>query len=97
LSQSGAITYLDEASKGAMPGGQTSIDVTRLSIGPELKRRVDMSSGLSVEPFAFFKSSLDLPMRHGHRRSVKTRSAAASRLPSPTNTISGQWPISPRA
>jgi hypothetical protein len=60
LSQSGAITYLDEASKGAMPGGQASIDVTRLSIGPELKRRVDMSSGLSVEPFAFFKSSLDL-------------------------------------
>jgi hypothetical protein len=34
--------------------------VTRLSIGPQLKRRVDMSSGVSVEPFAFFKSSLDL-------------------------------------
>ena len=60
LSQSGALTYVDETSAGiaGMPG--TSIDVTRFTVGPELKRRIDTGHGASIEPFAFFKSSLDL-------------------------------------
>jgi hypothetical protein len=56
LSQSGAVTYLGEQSDAA----GSSVDVTRLSVGPELKRQFDTKSGASVEPFAFFKSSLDL-------------------------------------
>ncbi|MGV1014657.1 MAG: autotransporter domain-containing protein [Methyloceanibacter sp.] len=61
LSQSGAVTYFDETSHagiGGIPGA--SVDVTRLSVGPELKRQFDIGTGASVEPFAFVKSSLDL-------------------------------------
>lgn len=61
LSQMGAVTYLDETSAsniGSIAG--TSVDVTRFSMGPELKRQFDTRNGASVEPFAFFKSSLDL-------------------------------------
>jgi hypothetical protein len=59
-SQSGGVTYIDET--GTRMAGQTgaSIDVTRLSIGPELRRHIDVGNDNSVEPFAFFKSSLDL-------------------------------------
>jgi hypothetical protein len=46
LSQSGALTYLDET--------------TRLSVGPEIKRHFDVDNSNSIEPFVFFKSSLDL-------------------------------------
>ncbi len=53
---SGAVTYLGEQSDTA--GG--SVDVTRLSVGPEIKRQFDTKSGAAVEPFAFFKSNLDL-------------------------------------
>jgi hypothetical protein len=61
LSQSGAITYFDDARHGGIPGGpETSLEVTRLSVGPELKRHIDTGSGASIEPFAFFKSSLNL-------------------------------------
>lgn len=59
LSQSGAVSYLDETSAG-LPGlTETSVDVTRLSVGPELKRRFEAGEA-SIEPFAFFKSSVDL-------------------------------------
>jgi hypothetical protein len=61
LSQSGAVTYFDETSNSDIGGiAGTSVDVTRLSVGPELKRQFDTGSGASVEPFAFFKSSVDL-------------------------------------
>lgn len=53
---SGAVTYLGEQSDDV----GSSVDVTRLSVGPEVKRQFDMKGGASVEPFAFFKSSLDL-------------------------------------
>jgi hypothetical protein len=61
LSQSGGITYLDETSSHAASGvpGE-SVDIARFSAGPELKRHFDTGNGGSVEPFAFFKSSLDL-------------------------------------
>jgi hypothetical protein len=60
LSQTGAITYLDETSAGMTGLAGTSVDVTRFSIGPELKRHIDVGNDNSLEPFAFFKSSLDL-------------------------------------
>jgi hypothetical protein len=61
LSQSGAITYLDDARHGGIPGAlETAPDITRLSVGPKLKRHIDTGNGASIEPFAFFKSSLNL-------------------------------------
>jgi hypothetical protein len=60
LSQSGAVTYLDETSAGLAGAPGTSVDVTRLSVGPEVKRRFETGGEASIEPFAFFKSSLDL-------------------------------------
>ncbi|MGK2923947.1 MAG: hypothetical protein ACSLE4_14430 [Methyloceanibacter sp.] len=59
LSQSGAISYLDESSSALADLPGTSVDVTRLSVGPELKRRFEAGNA-SIEPFAFFKSSVDL-------------------------------------
>ena len=56
FSQSGAVTYLGEQTDAI----GNSVAVTRLSVGPELKRQFDTKGGASVEPFAFFKSSLDL-------------------------------------
>ena len=60
LSQSGAVTYIDETSGGSagLPGA--TVDLTRFTVGPELKRHFDTGNGASIEPFAFFKSSLDL-------------------------------------
>lgn len=72
LSQSGAITYLDETSYG----GIANVSVTRVSIGPELKRRIDTGNGRSIEPFALFKSSLDL-------------AETAAAWPAAQNTIGG--------
>lgn len=60
LSQSGAVTYLDETSIGLAGASETSVDVTRLSVGPEVKRRFQAGENLSIEPFAFFKSSVDV-------------------------------------
>lgn len=57
LSQTGAVTYLRAASGIRIAGVP---DITRFSIGPELKRRIDSGNGASVEPFVFLKSSLDL-------------------------------------
>ncbi|ODR99569.1 hypothetical protein AUC71_03570 [Methyloceanibacter marginalis] len=59
LSQSGAISYFDETSSALADLPGTSVDVTRLSVGPELKRRFEAGNA-SIEPFAFFKSSVDL-------------------------------------
>ncbi len=60
LSQSGAVTYLDETS-ATIAGVQTpAVDMAQLSIGPQLKRHIDIGNDNSVEPFAFFNSSLDL-------------------------------------
>jgi len=58
LSQTGGITYLDETGN-ELGGAGPSVDIARLSAGPEVKRRFD-KGGMSIEPFAFFKSSVDL-------------------------------------
>lgn len=59
LSQSGGVSYLDETTAKTPELAGTSVDVTRLSVGPELKRRFEAGE-TSIEPFAFFKSSVDL-------------------------------------
>ena len=64
LSQSGAITHFDETSHGIAGLRVSSTDVTRFSVGPELKRHIDTGNGASIEPFAFFRSSLDLAESH---------------------------------
>jgi hypothetical protein len=56
FNQSGAVTYLGEQTDAI----GNSVDVTRFSVGPEVKRHFDTKGGAAVEPFAFFKSSLDL-------------------------------------
>ncbi len=61
LSQSGAITHLNEKTSLGMTGlDGTSVDVTRLSVGPEVKRRFEAGENASIAPFAFFKSSVDV-------------------------------------
>ncbi len=61
LMQSTAVTYVDETAVASASGlNETSIDATRFSTGPELKRPIDAGDGNSVEPFAFFKTSLEL-------------------------------------
>jgi hypothetical protein len=60
LSQSGALTYIGEMSDGIAGLAATSVDHTRFTVGPELKRHIDGGNGASIEPFAFFKSSLNL-------------------------------------
>lgn len=97
FSQSGAITHFDETSH-AIPGAPgTSVDVTRLSVGPELKRHIDTGDGASIEPFAFFSRASISRSRNGMRRLARTRSAAACCWPSRTGTSSAPRPISPRA
>jgi hypothetical protein len=60
LMQSTAVTYVDETAVATVPGlGETSVGVTRFT-GPELKRPIKAGGGNSVEPFAFFKTSLEL-------------------------------------
>ena len=61
LSQKGAVTYIDERSSASMPGvAGAAVDATRLSVGPELKRPIDAGDGKSLEPFVFYKKSLNL-------------------------------------
>jgi hypothetical protein len=60
LSQSGAIIYLDETGANIAGVQMPAVDTARLSVGPRLKRHIDIGNDNSVEPFAFFTSSLDL-------------------------------------
>lgn len=60
FSQSGALTYFDETQRGGIAADAASLGVTRFTLSPEVKRHIEIGSGTSVEPFAFFKSSLDL-------------------------------------
>jgi len=61
LSQKGAVTYVDETSTAAIPGvAGTSVDSTRLRVGPELKRQIDVGANKSIEPFVYYKKSLNM-------------------------------------
>jgi hypothetical protein len=56
-----AVTYVNESALAAIPGlVGTDFDMTRVTIGPEIKRQIDMGFGSSLEPFAFFKTSLNV-------------------------------------
>lgn len=61
LTPAAAITHVDETAIAAIPGvAGTSVTTNRFTAGPELRRPIDMGFGSSLEPFAFFKTSLDL-------------------------------------
>ena len=78
LMPAAAVTHLDETSIAAIPGvAETNVAMTRFTAGPELRRPIDMGFGSSLEPFAFFKTSLDLD-------DIKIGPPAAAR-----NTIGG--------
>jgi hypothetical protein len=86
LSQSGAVTYIDETGGGITGLAETSVDVTRFTIEPELKRHIDTGNGASIEPCSNRASILLMPRRECH--SPRTPSAEASRPPNPTSAIS---------
>lgn len=55
-----SVTYVDQNALAAIPGlAGTELEMTRFTVGPEVKRQIDMGLGSSLEPFAFFKTSLD--------------------------------------
>jgi Autotransporter beta-domain len=61
LMPAAAVTHVDETSIAAIPGiAETSVAMTRFTAGPEVRRPIDMGFGSSLEPFAFFKTSLEL-------------------------------------
>ena len=54
------VTYVDESALAAIPGlAGSEIEMTRFTVGPEIKRQVDVGLGSNLEPFAFFKTTLD--------------------------------------
>jgi len=98
LSQSGALTYAGETSDGMAGISAASIDVTRFTVGPELKRHIDTGNGASIEPFAFFKSSLDLTDAASAAPLAQNTIGGGVTLARPdTYNIRGAWPISLRA
>jgi hypothetical protein len=61
FSQTGSIMRAGELSHAALPGVPgTQVDVTRVMVGPELRRKFDAGDGNLLEPFVFLKTSLDL-------------------------------------
>jgi hypothetical protein len=55
-----SVTYVDENALSAIPSlAGTDIEMTRFTVGPELKRQIDVGLGSNLEPFAFFKTTLD--------------------------------------
>ena len=62
LMPTAAITHVDETAIAAVPGPDagTSAGTTRVTAGPAVSRSIDMGSGSSLEPFAFFKTSFEL-------------------------------------
>lgn len=87
------MTYLGESTDAI----GNSVDVTRLSVGPELKRHFDTKSGASVEPFAFFKSSLDLGDASFAEPVARNTLGAGVSLIKPENSTSAPRPTTLRA
>jgi hypothetical protein len=55
-----SVTYVDENALATIPAlAGTDIEMTRFTVGPELKRQIDVGLGSNLEPFAFFKTTLD--------------------------------------
>jgi hypothetical protein len=56
-----AITYVDDNAAASISGpADGAAQTTRLTAGPQIRRQFDAGDAGSLEPFAFFKTSLDL-------------------------------------
>ena len=61
LMPAAAITYTGETSVASIAGlSDATVQSTRLTAGPQIRRQFSAGDGGSIEPFAFFKTSLDL-------------------------------------
>ena len=55
-----SITYVDDNAVSVSGLSDTTVQTTRLTAGPQIRRQFDAGDAGSLEPFAFFKTSLDL-------------------------------------
>jgi hypothetical protein len=61
LMPAAAITYTDDTSVASISGlSDATVQTTRFTAGPQLRRQIDAGDAGILEPFAFFKTSLDL-------------------------------------
>jgi hypothetical protein len=60
LMPAASITYVDDNVVSVSGLSDTTIQTTRLTAGPQIRRQFDAGEAGSLEPFAFFKTSLDL-------------------------------------
>ena len=86
------LTYFDETRPDAIPGSDSSFDVTRFTLGPELKHHLETGSGASIEPFAFFKSTLDLAESDWNAPVGRNTVGGGIQLAKPDNIVSAPLP-----
>jgi Autotransporter beta-domain len=60
LMPAASITYVDDTAIASISGLSDAVAQTRLTAGPQIRRQFDAGDAGSLEPFAFFKTSLDL-------------------------------------
>lgn len=61
LMPAAAITYTGDTSVASISGlSDATVQNTRITAGPQIRRQFDAGDGTIVEPFAFFKTSLEL-------------------------------------
>src|SRR4029079_4298559 len=61
LMPAAAITYTDDTSVASISGlSDATVQSTRFTAGPQLRRQIDAGDVGILEPFAFFKTSLEL-------------------------------------
>ncbi len=60
LMPAASITYVDDNAVAVSGPSDTMVQTTRLTAGPQIRRQFDAGDAGSLEPFAFFKTSLDL-------------------------------------
>jgi len=60
LMPAASITYVDDTAIASISGLSDAVAQTRVTAGPQIRRQFDAGGAGSLEPFAFFKTSLDL-------------------------------------
>jgi hypothetical protein len=60
LMPAASITYVDDTAIASISGLSDAATQTRLTAGPQIRRQFDAGDAGSLEPFAFFKTRLDL-------------------------------------
>jgi hypothetical protein len=60
LMPAASITYVDDTAIASISGLSDTAAQTRLTAGPQIRRQFDAGDAGSLEPFAFFKTSLGL-------------------------------------